>query len=279
MQAHRRIAVAPLLGLAILGALILSAVLAPVLAPHDPNAIDLEGSLAPPSEEHLLGQDSLGRDILSRIIFGGRVSVFVGFSTVGISLILGTLLGFLAGYYGGFLDEALMRVVDILLAFPGILLAIAMTAILGPSLRNVILALCVLGWVGYARIARAQVLSLRQADYVVAARSLGATDGRLLVRHVLPNAVAPLIVEATFGIAGAILGEAGLSFLGLGTQPPTASWGSMLNEGGQFLLVAPHLTLAPGMAIMTVVLGLNFLGDGVRDRLDVKQESRSGPAR
>jgi len=163
--------------------------------------------------------------------------------------------------------------VDILLAFPGILLAIALTAILGPSLRNVILALCVMGWVGYARIVRAQVMSLRDADFVQAARSLGVRDGRMLYRHILPNILAPLIVEATFGIAGAILGEAGLSFLGLGVQPPTPSWGSMLNEGRQFLLVAPHLTLAPGLAIMTVVLGLNFLGDGLRDRLDVRREA------
>ena len=165
-----------------------------------------------------------------------------------------------------------MRVVDILLAFPGILLAIALTAILGPSLRNVILALCVTGWVGYARIVRAQVLALRESEFVLAARALGVRDTRLLVRHIFPNILAPLIVEGTFGLAGAILAEAGLSFLGLGTQPPSPSWGGMLNEGRQFLFVSPHMTLAPGVAIMTVVMGLNFLGDALRDRFDVKRE-------
>lgn len=248
------------------------ALLAPWLAPLDPSAIHLEQKLEGPTEAHRLGTDPLGRDVLSRIIYGARVSVLVGVTTVGICFAIGTLLGLLAGYYGGILDEAIMRVVDILLAFPGILLAIALTAILGPSLRNVILALCVMGWVGYARIVRAQVLSLRESEFVLAARALGVRDARLLVRHILPNILAPLIVEATFGMAGAILAEAGLSFLGLGTQPPTPSWGSMLNEGRQFLFVAPHMTLAPGVAIMAVVMGLNFLGDALRDRFDVKRE-------
>ena len=261
------------LGFMILAALIFIALLAPLLSPWNPTKINLEEALHGPSTAHPLGQDPLGRDMLSRLLYGARVSVLVGFSTVGVSLVLGTFLGFLAGYYGGALDEGIMRLVDILLAFPGILLAIAFTAILGPSLRNVILALCVMGWVGYARIVRAQVLSLREAEFVLAARALGVRDGRMLFRHILPNILAPLIVEATFGIAGAILGEAGLSFLGLGTQPPRPSWGSMLNEGRQFLLVAPYLTLTPGLAIMTVVLGLNFLGDGLRDRLDVKREA------
>jgi peptide/nickel transport system permease protein len=251
--------------------MVCAAALAPWLSPFDPTSVNLEETLAAPGRAHLCGQDPLGRDVLSRILYGARVSVIVGFSTVSVSLILGTLLGFLAGYYGGLLDEGIMRVIDILLAFPGILLAIALTAILGPSLRNVILALCVMGWVRYARLVRVQVLSLREAEFVLAARSLGVGDWRMLCRHLLPNILAPLIVEATFGIAGAILGEAGLSFLGLGVQPPTPSWGSMLNEGRQFLFVAPHLTLAPGMAIMAVVLGLNFLGDGLRDRLDVRR--------
>ncbi len=260
------------LGGVILGALVLTALFAPWLAPFDPTEIALNESLAPPSDMHPLGQDCLGRDVMSRIILGARVSVLVGFSTVGISLLFGIFLGSVAAYYGGILDEAIMRFVDILLAFPGILLAIAITAIIGPSLKNVILALCITGWVGYARIVRAQVLVLRDADFVQAARSLGVPDWRLLWRHMLPNLLAPLIVEATFGIAGAILGEAGLSFLGLGTQSPTPSWGSMLNEGRQFLLVAPHVTLVPGAAIMTVVLGLNFMGDGLRDRLDVRRD-------
>ena len=264
---------APLLvGALILSVLVGLALFAPWLAPQDPSEIRLEAKLTGPSRAHLFGMDALGRDVLSRIIYGARVSVLVGFTTVGICFVFGTLMGFLAGYYGGVLDEAIMRGVDILLAFPGILLAITLTSILGPSLRNVILALCVMGWVGYARIVRAQVLTLRESEFVLAARALGVRDTRLLLRHIFPNMLAPLIVEGTFGIAGAILAEAGLSFLGLGTQPPTPSWGSMLNEGRQFLFVSPHMTLAPGMAIMTVVLGLNFLGDALRDRFDVKRE-------
>jgi len=260
------------LGIVILLALLGMALFSPWLTAYSPTAVDLQGALRSPGGQHLWGQDPLGRDVWSRILYGARVSVIVGFTTVAVSLALGTLLGFLAGYYGSVLDELIMRLVDILLAFPGILLAIALTAILGPSLHNVILALCLTGWVGYARIVRVQVLVLRNADFIQAARSLGVGDWRLLYRHLLPNLLAPLIVEATFGIAGAILGEAGLSFLGLGVQPPTPSWGSMLNEGRQFLLVAPHLTLAPGVVIMTVVLGLNFLGDGLRDRLDVRRQ-------
>jgi len=248
--------------------------MAPWLAPRDPAAVRLSESLERPTLSCPLGKDPLGRDVLSRLVYGARVSVVVAFTTVAISLAAGTLLGFLAGYYGGILDDLIMRVVDILLAFPGILLAVALTSVLGPSLRNVVLALCVMGWVGYARIVRAQVLAIRERDFVQAARAIGAEDFRILWRHILPNVLAPLVVEATFGASGAILGEAGLSFLGLGTQPPSPSWGSMLNEGRQFLFVAPHLTLAPGIAIMIVVLGLNFLGDGLRDRLDVKQRSR-----
>jgi len=261
------------LGILILGVLLGTAVLAPWLSPSSPSEVNLQEALSFPGRQHPCGQDPLGRDVLSRLLYGARISVIVGFSTVAVSLTLGTLLGFAAGFYGRFLDEAIMRLVDVLLAFPGILLAIALSAILGPSPRNVILALCATGWVPYARIVRVQVLALRSADFVQAARSLGVGDWRMLYRHLLPNLLAPLIVEATFGIAGAILGEAGLSFLGLGVQPPTPSWGSMLNEGRQFLLVAPHLTLVPGAAIMTVVLGLNFMGDGLRDRLDVKGES------
>lgn len=261
-------------GLLILGSLLVTAMMAPWLAPQDPAAVRLSESLERPTLSCPLGKDPLGRDVLSRLVYGARVSVVVAFTTVAISLAAGTLLGFLAGYYGGILDDLIMRVVDILLAFPGILLAVALTSVLGPSLRNVVLALCVMGWVGYARIVRAQVLAIRERDFVQAARAIGAEDFRILWRHILPNVLAPLVVEATFGASGAILGEAGLSFLGLGTQPPSPSWGSMLNEGRQFLFVAPHLTLAPGIAIMIVVLGLNFLGDGLRDRLDVKQRSR-----
>lgn len=257
-------------GLIIIFFLIFTAIFAPFLAPHDPTDQNIEEGLNPPSSEHLFGQDRLGRDILSRIIYGSRISLWVGISTVGISLTFGLIIGSLAGYYRGFIDNLLMRIIDILLAFPGILLAIAMVAILGPSLNNVILALCLIGWVGYARIVRGQVLFLREYEYVVAAKALGAPASRIIFHHIIPNLLAPVIVEATFGMAGAILAEAGLSFLGLGAQPPTPSWGSMLNEGRQFLLVAPHLTTFPGLAIMLIVLGFNFLGDGLRDMLDVK---------
>jgi len=262
-------------GAAVLVALVGAALAAPWLAPRPPDEIRLQDSLKGPCAAALLGADPLGRDVLSRLLYGARVSVVVAVATVAVSLFVGTLLGLLAGYYGGLVDEAVMRVVDVLLAFPGILLAIALTAVLGPSLRNVILALSLLGWVGYARIVRAQVMSVREREYVLAARSVGAGDAWIWRRHILPNVLAPVIVEATFGAAGAILGEAGLSFLGLGTQPPHPSWGSMLNEGRQFLFVAPHLTLAPGVAIMAVVLSLNFLGDALRDSLDVR---RRGPS-
>jgi peptide/nickel transport system permease protein len=257
-------------GALLLAGLIGLALFAPWLAPHDPSEIRLEAKLTGPGPSHPFGTDPLGRDVLSRVIYGARVSVLVGSMTVAICFGLGTLIGCVAGYYGGWPDEIIMRTVDIVLAFPGILLAITLTAVLGPSLRNVVLALTVMGWVGYARIARAQVLALRESDFVLAARALGVRDSRLIARHLFPNILAPLIVEATFGMAGAILAEAGLSFLGLGTQPPTPSWGNMLNEGRQFLFVSPHMTLAPGMAIMIVVLGLNLLGDALRDRFDVK---------
>ncbi len=258
-----------LTGLVTLGVFLCLAVAAPWVAPHDPYEIRLEEGLGRPSLVHPMGQDKLGRDIMSRIIYGARVSMWVGIVTVAVSLTVGTLLGFFAGYYGGIIEEIIMRIVDILLAFPGILLAIAMTSVLGPSVNNVILALCITGWVGYARLVRAQVLSVRSADYVQSARG----DMRICVKHILPNILAPLVVEATFGLAGAILAEAGLSFLGLGTQPPTPSWGTMLNEGRQFLLVAPHMTLAPGAAIMAAVVALNVLGDGLRDLLDVKGQA------
>lgn len=260
------------IGLFIIGVLIFTAIFAPYLAPFDPFEQSLKGGLTPPSHEHPLGQDKLGRDNLSRIIYGSRISVLVGLVVVSISLVIGTCIGSVAGYNGGWIDELFMRMVDILLAFPGILLAIGLTAVLGPSLNNVILALCVTGWVGYARIVRGQILSVKEREYVAAARALGAGPLRIITLHILPNILSPLIVEATFGMAGTILVEASLSFLGLGAQPPTPSWGNMLNEGRQFLLVAPHMTTFPGLAIMLVVLGFNFLGDGLRDTLDVRRD-------
>jgi peptide/nickel transport system permease protein len=258
------------IGVAIIGLLLVTALLAPLLAPYDPLAIDLKGELEGPRAGHLLGQDKLGRDILSQIIYGSRVSLVVGVAVVGISLLLGVSLGATAGYFGGIFDTALMRIVDILLAFPGILLAIALAGILGPNLRNIILALCVLGWVGYARLVRGQVMAEKSREYVVAARALGASHQRIILRHILPNCFAPVIVEATFGLAGVILAESSLSFLGLGPQD-VPTWGRLMNEGAQYLLFAPHVATFPGIAIMLTVLGFNFIGDGLRNRWDVKR--------
>lgn len=256
----------------LLALLIATAFFAPVLAPHDPNRQDLANDLRGSSVEHPLGTDKLGRDILSRTIFGTRISLLVGISTVAISLAIGVVLGSLSGYCGGWVDQLLMRIVDILLAFPGILLAIAFTAVLGPGLHHVILALCLIGWTGYARLVRGEILSLKQQDYVHAARAIGGSPARIVVLHLLPNLLPPLLIQATFGLAAAITAEGALSFLGLGVEPPTPSWGSMLNEGRQFLLVAPHLTTYPGLAIMLTVLALNLLGDGLQARL--QPESR-----
>lgn len=253
--------------------LVLCALLAPWLAPHSPTAQHLFEGLQSPSAAHVLGQDRLGRDILSRIIHGARISVYVGVVTVIIAASVGALLGAVAGYFGGLLDELLMRLVDVFLAFPGILLAIAIMGIWGPSLSNVIVALAVMGWVGYARLVRGLVLAARNFDYIAAAQALGSRPRRVILRHLMPNVLAPVLVQATFGMAGAIVAEAGLSFLGLGVQPPTPSWGSMLNEGRHYLLIAPHLTLFPGLAIMLTILGINFLGDGLRDLLDPKTQS------
>jgi peptide/nickel transport system permease protein len=258
------------IGLVIIGLLLVTALVAPFVAPYDPLAIDLRGELEGPGAGHPLGQDKLGRDILSQVIYGSRVSLVVGLVVVGISLLIGVSLGAAAGYFGGVFDTILMRIVDILLAFPGILLAIALAGILGPNLRNIILALCVLGWVGYARLVRGQVLAEKNREYVLAARALGASHPRIILRHILPNCFAPVIVEATFGLAGVILAESSLSFLGLGPQD-VPTWGRLLNEGVQYLLFAPHVATFPGIAIMLTVLGFNFIGDGLRNRWDVKR--------
>ncbi len=263
-----------LAGMVILLLMLLAAILAPFVAFHDPTELNLEDALASPSLEHPFGKDRLGRDIFSRVVYGSRVSILVGLVVVGISCTAGILIGSIAGYCGGLVDELIMRITDVFLAFPGILLAIAIMAILQPGLGNVIFALCIMGWVGYARLVRGQILSVKEREYITAGRSLGAGPLRLMTKHLLPNVMTPLIVEATFGMAGAILAEAGLSFLGLGVQPPQSSWGSMLNEGREMLLQAPHLTAFPGAAIMAVVLGFNFLGDGLRDYLDPRSTSR-----
>jgi peptide/nickel transport system permease protein len=255
-------------------ALIFVALAAPLLAPFDPNAQDTIRRLEAPSRQHPLGLDDLGRDVLSRILFGARVSLRVGFSVVLIAAAIGIALGSIAGYFGGAVDVTIMRICDILLSFPGILLAIALVAVLGPSLNNVILALAIIGWVGYARLVRGQVLKVREMEYVTAAKALGARSPRVIVLHVLPNVINPVIVMATLGLAGAILAEAALSFLGLGVQPPTPSWGAMLTSGRQYLGLANHLAIYPGIAIMLAVMGLNFLGDGLIDALDPKYRKR-----
>ncbi|MBI3815817.1 MAG: ABC transporter permease [Nitrospinae bacterium] len=254
----------------IIASLILTAVFAPLIAPYDPKEQNLYEGLNPPDYNHLFGKDRLGRDILSRVIYGSRISLLVGITVVGVSSLIGIIVGSISGYIGGKTDEIIMRLCDIVLAFPGILLAIAIMAVLGPNLNNVLIALCAIGWVGYARLIRGQILSLREREFVLAVDALGGSSSRIIIRHLLPNILSPIIVEATFGMAVAITAEAGLSFLGLGVQPPQPSWGSMLNEGRQFLLIAPHLTVFPGLAIMLTVLSFNFLGDGIRDMMDVK---------
>jgi peptide/nickel transport system permease protein len=257
-----------LIGAAIIFVLIVIAILAPFIAPHDPIEQNLEHRLLTPNSEYLLGTDNLGRCILSRLIHGASVSLLISVMVVGISTFVGVTLGLLAGYCGGFIDELIMRIVDILLAFPGIILALVVVGILGPSLYNVMLALAVVGWTSYARVVRGSVLSVKEKEFVEAARALGASDTRIMFRHILPNIMAPVIVMATLGMAHVILAAAALSFLGLGAQPPTPEWGSMLNGGRAFMRTAPHLTIFPGLAIMVTVLAFNFLGDGLRDVLD-----------
>jgi peptide/nickel transport system permease protein len=255
-------------GAAIVLTALVAAILGPRLVPYDPAAQELALRLEGPTGSHWFGLDELGRDILARVLAGARISLFVGLVVVGVSSTVGTVLGAVAGYFGGWIDEAISRVMDVLLAFPGLLLAIALVAVLGPSLRNVVLALTLIGWVGYARLVRGQVLRAREFEYVQAARALGASTVRILGRHVIPTAMPAVSVQATLGMGGAILSEASLSFLGLGVQPPTPSWGTMLSYGKGHLLEAPHLTLFPGLAIAVLVLGFNFLGDGLRDALD-----------
>ena len=257
-------------GLFIVLLAVTAAVAGPSLTPYDPAAQTLAERLEPPSRAHPFGLDELGSDILSRLVSGARISLLVGLAVVTVSSLIGMTLGSIAGYFGGVIDDVISRAIDILMAFPGILLAIALVAVLGPSLTNVVLALCVIGWVGYARLVRGQALRARELEYVQAARALGASSGRIVFRHVLPTAFPSVIVQATLGMAGAIIAEASLSFLGLGVQPPTPSWGTMLDAGRSHLFDAPHLTIFPGVAIATLVLGFNFLGDGLRDKIDPK---------
>jgi peptide/nickel transport system permease protein len=241
-----------------------------ILLPLQPDHITLPNILHSPSAQAWLGYDDLGRPILDRLIMGARTSFLVAFWVILISLIIGTLIGMISGWLGGYVDLLLVRLMDVFLAFPGILLAIALSALLQPGIENVIFALATVGWVGFARLARAQTLSLKRREHVLAALALGAKAPRILFHHILPLLIAPLIIEATFGIASIVIAEAGLSFLGLGVQPPAASWGSMIRDGTGYMLVAPHTVLAPGMALLLIVLSVNILGDKLRDYLDVK---------
>ncbi|MDX9740239.1 MAG: ABC transporter permease [Gammaproteobacteria bacterium] len=242
------------------------------LLPLDPGAMDLERILAPPGPSAWMGYDDLGRPLWDRIAVGARYSFFVALFVVSISAVLGTSIGAASAWAGGWVDHVLTRIIDVFLAFPGILLAIALAGVLGAGLGNVVIALAVVGWVGFARLARAQVLTYREREHVQAAITLGASRTRILWRHLLPLIAAPLIVEATFGIAAVVIAEAGLSFLGLGIQPPAPSWGSMIRDSSRYMLVAPHMVIVPGAALMLVVLAVNALGDRLRDRLDVKTD-------
>jgi peptide/nickel transport system permease protein len=264
-------------GLLLVAIFVLFAVFAPFIAPQDPANINLPARLAAPSAAHWFGTDELGRDILSRVIYGARISMLVGASVVAASLLLGLIVGSIAGYYGGRVDRFVnVIVMNAFLSFPGILLAIAFVAFLGPGIFNLILALSLGGWVGYARLVRAQVLATREREFVEAARALGASDWRVITRHILPNIIQPVIVQAAIGMAGAVLAEATMSFLGLGVPPPTASWGSMLNDGRSHLFDAPHLVLFPAAAVMLAVLSFNFIGDALRDYLDPRSRIEVG---
>lgn len=250
--------------------LTLAAIAAPLLVAHEPNAIDLSAYRKPPSTDHLLGTDSAGRDVLSRLLYAGRVSLSVGIVAVAIYAVIGVLLGGIAGFYGGWADSIIMRLADMVLSFPAIIVIITIVSVLGPSIYNVMLVIGLLGWPPIARLVRGDFLSLREREFVLASQAIGAGNVRIIFRHVLPNAMAPVIVAATFGMAQAILLEAGLSFLGLGVQPPTASWGNMLNAAQSFTILEqmPWLWLPPGVMTALAVISINFVGDGLRDALD-----------
>ncbi|WP_024821549.1 ABC transporter permease [Aminobacterium mobile] len=257
-----------LLGFFLIALYVTSAIFAPVLAPYAPAKQDLSLSLAPMSSQHWLGCDEFGRDILSRIIYGARTSLIIQFSSVVIALFIGVFLGAIGGYFGGWLDECLMRIMDVMLAFPGMLLALAIVAMLGPSLVNLIIAIGIYSIPQFARITRGSVISVKQNDYVTAAKAIGETNGSIIWRYVLPNAISPIIVQTSLRMATVLLTAAGLGFLGLGVQPPTAEWGTMLSSARIYLRSAPSVAVIPGLCIMLVVLGFNFLGDGLQDALN-----------
>ncbi|HOG07099.1 MAG: ABC transporter permease [Syntrophales bacterium] len=262
---ENRMAVA---GSVVVLALFVVSLFAPWLAPYDPSAIDLDRVLMPPSGDHWLGTDPLGRDVLSRMIWGARISLKVGFIATGIAILIGAVLGAMAGYYGGWTDALIMRFVDIMLCFPAFFLILAVIAVLEPSIWNIMLIIGVTGWMGITRLVRADFISLKERDFVLAARVIGASDLRIIFVHILPNAMASILVAATLGVAGAILTESALSFLGIGVQPPTPSWGNILTAGKDNIDIAWWLSLYPGLAILVTVLGYNLLGEGLRDALD-----------
>jgi peptide/nickel transport system permease protein len=259
-------------GFAVLLIIVTAALLANVVSPYDPNSQDLRSRLDPPTTEHWLGTDQFGRDVLSRIIYGGRISLQVGFVSVGIALVVGGGMGLVGGYYSGRIDTVLMAFVDVLLALPAFLLALAIIAALGPGLINVMIAVGIANIPAFARITRSSVITVREQDFVAAALAAGARDGRVMIRHIIPNALSPVIVQVTLSLAGAILSAAGLSFLGLGAQPPTPEWGSMLSSARPFIREAHWAVTFPGLAIVITVLALNFVGDGLRDALDPRSK-------
>ncbi len=260
------------IGLVIVLALIVTAIFAPYIAPHDPNEYHLDKVFASSTFEYPLGNDADGRDVLSRIIYGTRISLGVSLAVVGFSLVLGCIVGMVAGYSGGIVDRVFSFVCDVFLAFPGFLFAIAVAAFLQPSVTNVIIILCIKGWVSFARLVRGQTLSLKEREFVTAGKAAGVRLPRLFFRHLLPNMIGPIVVNASFGMAGIIMIESSLSFLGLGVPLTTPSWGGMLDQATKYLLIAPHLSIYPGIAIALVVLGFNFLGDGLRDKLAPKNK-------
>jgi peptide/nickel transport system permease protein len=261
------------IGLAILGLIVIATLFANQLAPNDPAEANLRKRLSPPSMEYPFGTDQLGRCIFSRVLFGARISLGIGLVVVALSAIFGLLFGGAAGYYGGVLDEALMRIVDGFLAVPSMFLALAVVGFLGPGIANIVLALVVVEWTSYARVARGEMLSLKEKEFLEAARALGAGDIYIFIHHLLPNILAPILVVATLGIGYAILAAAGLSFLGLGMQPDVPEWGSMLNDGRLYLRTAPHLMIFPGLAITITVLAINLVGEGIREMLDPRRKS------
>jgi len=257
-----------MLGGSVVSLLFVISLLAPWLSAYHPSAINAWEVLQPPTWQHWLGTDELGRDVLARVLFGARISLKVGFVAVGIAVFLGTIVGLLAGYYGGWLDAVLMRLVDIMLCFPSFFLILAVIAFLQPSIWIIMAVIGLTGWMGVARLVRAEVLTIREMEYILAARCIGCSDLRIITRHILPNALSPVLVAATLGVAGAILTESALSFLGIGVQPPTPSWGNILTSGKDYIEFAWWLSLFPGLAILITVLSYNLLGEGIRDALD-----------